>query len=84
MIRARINHGNRGTSLFALARSYELEYAGQYYDMIVESYENGNHDQCIEQFNRMKAYDQKYFLRNVGHMGYVLGEQVLYYIIDNL
>lgn len=84
MTRARINHGNRGMCRDKLLRSYGFEYPMEYYDMIVASYENGNFDQCIEQFNRMAAYDQKFFLRNVSHMGYVLGEQVLYHIIDNL
>lgn len=83
-MKARINHGSRGTNIDSLLRSYGMQYPQDYYDMIIKSYDNGNFDQCIEQFNRMKGEQQKSFLVNVNHMGWICGERVLNHIIENL
>ena len=82
-MRAKINHGQRGLKIETLLKRYEMEYPSEYYDMIVESYENGNFDQCIEEFNAMKEYDQKTFLLNVDQ-GRIFGEKVRDFIIKSL
>lgn len=83
-MKAKINHGSRGTKIETLLKRYGFEYPQEYYDMIIESYINGNFDQCIEEFSAMKAENQKTFLANVTAMGYIQGERVQFFIINNL
>lgn len=83
-MRAKINHGQRGLKIETLLKEYEKEYPSEYYDIIIESYENGNFDQCIEQFNRMKEYDQKTFLVNADCMESVFSEKTRDFIIKSL
>lgn len=83
-MRARINHGQRGTGIDRLLRQYEMQYPVEYYDYIIQSFEFGHYDQVIELFNRMKGVQQKDFLINVDHMGYINGERLHNYIINNL
>lgn len=83
-MRARINHEGRGTKIDTLLRQYEMKYPQDYYDYIIQSFEFGHFDQVIELFNRMKGVQQKDFLINVDHMGYIYGERLHNYIINNL
>lgn len=46
-------------SLKTLNKMYETE---NFFNVIIESYINGNHAQCKEQYNMMKPQDQKEFL----------------------
>lgn len=46
-------------SLKTLNKMYETD---NYFNVIIDSYINGNHSQCKEQYNAMKAQDQKEFL----------------------
>lgn len=46
-------------SLKTLNKVYETE---NFFDVIIESYINGHHAQCKEQYNMMKPQDQKDFL----------------------
>lgn len=62
-MRAKINHGNRGTSIDRLIDSYdEFIHPVDYYNHIESSYVNGNFYQCVELFNRMKHEQQITFL----------------------
>ena len=83
-MRAKINHGQRGSKLEDLLKSYEFETPIEYYGYIIESYENGHHDQVIELFNRMKETQQKSFLLNVSAFVPVYGEKVHDLIIKSL
>lgn len=77
-MRARINHGKRGTAIDRLVKEYGFEYPADYYDYIIESYELGHRDQAISLFNRMKEPQQKSFLRNSEH------QVLVWFIIHNL
>lgn len=83
-MRAKINHGNRGTDIDRLVKEYDFDYLREYYGYIVDSYANGHHDQVIELFNRMKGDLQKSYLLNVEHMHPVYGEKIHDLIIKNL
>lgn len=83
-MRARINHGKRGTAIERLLRTYEFECPMDYYQYIIDSYVNGHHGQVIELFNRMKEYDQKTLLLNVGEMAPIYGERVHDLIIKSM
>lgn len=82
-MRARINHGQRGTKIETLLKQYEFEYPQQYYDYIIESYINGHKAQAIVLFSLMKEHEQKTFLLNASAMG-AYGERVHDLIIQNL
>lgn len=82
-MRAKINHGQRGTKIETLLKSYEFEYPQQYYDYIIESYIYGHKEQAIRLFNLMKGKDQKTFLLNAPAMG-EYGEATHDLIIVNL
>ena len=47
-----------------LAREYDFESAGDYYNYIVESLRNGNRQQVRDLFNAMKTDDKHDFLIN--------------------
>lgn len=83
-MRATINHGKRGTKIDRLLKEYEMTYPQDYYDYIIQSYEYGHKDQVISLFNRMKGEQQKSFLIEVNHMGYIHGERLQDFIISNL
>lgn len=83
-MRARINHGQRGTDIDRLVKEYDFDCPREYYGYIVQSYENGHHDQVIELFNRMKGELQKSFLLNVSAFVPVYGEKVHDLIIKSL
>jgi len=83
-MRAHINHGRRGVKIDTLLKRYEMKYPQDYYDYIIQSYEYGHKDQVIELFNRMKGEQQKSFLMEVNHMGYIHGERLQDFIIQNL
>ena len=83
-MRAKINHGKRGVKIDTLLKRYEMKYPQDYYDYIIQSYEDGHMNQVIELFNRMKGELQKDFLINVTHMGYILGERLHDFIIKSL
>ena len=83
-MRARINHGTRGTDIGRLVKKYEFEYPREFYGYILDSYANGQKEQVIELFNEMKWDIQKAFLMNVCHMDTTYGEKVHDLIIQNL
>ncbi len=83
-MRAQINHGKRGVKIDTLLKMYEMTYPQDYYDYIIQSYEYGHMDQVISLFNCMKGEQQKSFLMNVNHMGYIKGERLHDFIISNL
>lgn len=83
-MRARINHGKRGVKIDTLLKRYEMQYPQDYYDYIIQSYEYGHMNQVIELFNSMKGEQQKDFLMNVTHMGYINGERLQDFIIKSL
>lgn len=84
MKRARINHGRRGKKIDSLLKTYEMQYPQDYYDYIIQSYEYGHMEQVIDLFNAMKGEQQKTFLTEVNHMGYILGERLQDFIINRL
>ena len=84
MKRARINHGRRGKKIDSLLKSYEMQYPQDYYDYIIQSYEYGHKEQVIDLFNAMKGEQQKSFLTEVNHMGYIYGERLQDFIINSL
>lgn len=84
MKRARINHGRRGKKIDSLLKSYEMQYPQDYYDYIIQSYEYGHKEQVIDLFNAMKGEQQKSFLTEVNHMGYIHGERLQDFIINSL
>lgn len=84
MKRARINHGRRGKKIDSLLKSYEMQYPQDYYDYIIQSYEYGHKEQVIDLFNAMKGEQQKSFLTEVNHMGYIHGERLRDFIINSL
>lgn len=78
-MRAKINHGQRGTKIETLLKRYdEFKYPSQYFWHIEESYQNGNFDQTIELFNEMKRAQQMTFLLEYA------GVEVKDFIIKNL
>lgn len=81
---ARINHGNRGTSIDQLIKKYDFECPREYYGYIVDSYVYGHYDQVIELFNSMKGDLQKSFLLNIQDMVPVYGEKIHDLIIKSL
>lgn len=83
-MRAKINHGRKGYKIETLLRKYEFKCPREWYDYIIESYENGHTDQVIELFNLMKEYDQKTFLLNVSYSANIFGEKIHDLIIKNL
>lgn len=83
-MRARINHGKRGTDIYRLVKEYDFDCPGEFYGYIVDSYANGHKEQVIELFNRMKGDLQKSFLLSIEHMNGVYGEKVHDLIIQNL
>lgn len=83
-MRAKINHGQRGTDINRLAKEYDFDCPREYYGYIVDSYVNGHTDQCIELFNRMKGDLQKSFLLNIQFMQPVYGEKIHDLIIKSL
>lgn len=83
-MRAKINHGQRGKDIDRLVKYYDFEYPIQFYEYIIESYENGLYDQVIELFNEMKESEQKVFLLNVSDIAKVYGEKVHDLIIKSL
>ena len=83
-MRAKINHGKRGVKIDTLLKRYEMQYPQDYYDYIIQSYEYGHKDQVISLFNHMKGEQQKDFLMNVTHMGYIKGERLHDFIISSL
>ena len=83
-MRARINHGKRGTDIDRLVKEYDFDCPREYYGYIVDSYANGHTDQVIELFNRMKGDLQKSYLLNVEHMHPVYGEKIHDLIIKSL
>lgn len=84
MKRARINHGRRGKKIDSLLKTYEMQYPQDYYDYIIQSYEYGHKEQVIDLFNAMKGEQQKSFLTEVNHMGYIHGERLQDFIINSL
>lgn len=80
-MRAKINHGNRGTKIDTLVKRYEFEYPYQYYDYIYESYMLGHYDQAVELFNAMKGEQQKSFLLNAALQ---YGSNICNFIINRL
>lgn len=83
-MRAKINHGNRGTDIDRLVKEYDFDCPREYYGYIVDSYELGHADQVIELFNRMKGDLQKSFLLNIQYLTPVLGEKIHDLIIKSL
>lgn len=83
-MRARINHGKRGTGIDRLVKKYEFEHPREFYGYILDSYANGHKEQVIELFNEMKEDNQKSFLLNVERMDTMYGEKVHDLIIQNL
>lgn len=83
-MRAKINHGQRGTDIDKLVKEFEFRCPADYDEYIVESYVNGRDDQVIELFNRMKGDRQRSFLLNVNAMHPVFGESVHDLIIKSL
>lgn len=83
-MKAIINHGKRGVKIDTLLKMYEMTYPQDYYDYIIQSHEYGHKDQVICLFNRMKGEQQKDFLMNVTHMGYIKGERLQDFIIKSL
>lgn len=83
-MKARINHGRRGKKIDSLLKSYEMQYPQDYYDYIIQSYEYGHKEQVIDLFNAMKGEQQKSFLTEVNHMGYIHGERLQDFIINSL
>lgn len=63
-MKAKINHGNRGTKIERLIKRYDdcMTYPSDYYDYIDASYKNGNFNQVIELFNDMKHDQQVTYL----------------------
>lgn len=83
-MRAKINHGQRGTDIDRLVKEYDFDCPREYYGYIVQSYENGHPDQVIELFNRMKGELQKNFLLNIEFLQPVYGEKIHDLIIKSL
>lgn len=83
-MRAKINHGKRGTDINRLVEEYDFDCPREYYGYIVNSYVNGHTDQCIELFNRMKGDLQKNFLLNIEFMQPVYGKKIHDLIIKSL
>lgn len=83
-MKAKINHGQRGKRIDQLVKEYEFEYPREFYNYILESYEDGHHDQVIELFNQMKEYDQKSFLLNCMMTRSIYGEKIHDLIIKSL
>ena len=83
-MRARINHGKRGTGIDRLVKRYEFECPREFYGYILDSYANGLKEQVIELFNEMKGDIQKAFLMNVERMDTMYGGKVHDLIIQNL
>lgn len=83
-MRAKINHGQRGTDINRLVKEYDFDCPREYYGYIVDSYVYGHTDQCIELFNRMKGDLQKSFLLNIQFMQPVYGEKIHDLIIKSL
>ena len=83
-MKARINHGKRGTEIDRLVKEYDFDCPIDFYGYIIESYENGHTDQVIELFNRMKGDLQKSFLLNIQYLSPVYGEKVHDLIIKSL
>lgn len=77
-MKAKINHGRAGRQL--PPKDYGSE---SWVDLMVEAYINGNRDDAIGYFNRMKEYDQKSFLM-FGYLDYMCGKEVKNLIIRNL
>lgn len=83
-MRARINHGTRGTNIDRLVKEYDFDCPREFYGYIVDSYVNGHTDQVVELFNRMKGDLQKSFLLNIQFMQPVYGEKIHDLIIKSL
>lgn len=83
-MRARINHGNRGTDIDRLVKEYDFDCPREYYGYIIDSYVCGHTDQVIELFNRMKGDLQKSYLLNVQHLNPIYGEKIHDLIIKSL
>lgn len=83
-MRAKINRGQLGTDINRLVKEYDFDCPREYYGHIVDSYVNGNNDQVIELFNRMKGDLQKNFLLNVESIQPVYGKKIHDLIIKSL
>ena len=83
-MRAKINHGQRGTDIGCLVKEYDFDCPREYFGYIVQSYENGHHDQVIELFNRMKGELQKSFLLSIEFLQPVYGKKIHDLIITSL
>lgn len=79
-MRAKINHGNRGTEIGILCRRYGFELPYQYWRYILDQFVYGNFDQAIDLFNAMKGESQKSMLLNLDDSG----ESFKDFIIENL
>lgn len=65
-------------SLKTLNKVYETE---NFFDVIIESYINGHHAQCKEQYNMMKPQDQKTFLMDLVWNDYVRAIEIMRVIL---
>lgn len=83
-MRAKINHGTRGTDIDRLVKEYDFDCPREFYGYIVDSYANGHKEQVVELFNRMKGDLQKNFLLNIQYMNSIYGEKIHDLIIKNL
>lgn len=83
-MRAKINHGQRGTKIETLLKEYEFEEPQEYFGYMIDSYVFGHEDQVIELFNRMNESMQKSFLLNACAFVPVYGEKVHDLIIKSL
>lgn len=65
-------------SLKTLNKVYETE---NFFDVIIESYINGHHAQCKEQYSMMKPQDQKTFLMDLVWNDYVRAIEIMRVIL---
>lgn len=65
-------------SLKTLNKMYETE---NFFNVIIESYINGHHAQCKEQYNMMKPQDQKTFLMDLVWNDYVRAIEIMRVIL---
>jgi len=50
-----------------LAKEYGFEFASEYFDHIVKTWENGQPDHCLELYKAMRKDDREYFLLDYPH-----------------
>ena len=69
-----------------LLNDYELNSDMQYYELIVDSFTNGQRTQAIEQFKRMPKVYRKAMVKCIvgGHWAIHLDKQYTLTLIDNI